>query len=153
MRKIQLFILTIALVVLAACGDKTYEPRDINTATDVCYICNMSMTHVDYAAQIVLKNGDQVVFDDLGCLMEYVLTEGDNEIGAGFIRDTNSSQWLDVKEAAYVYAKDFWTPMNYGVLAFASQEDAKAYIEEQGEGKVLTYDELLTFEWGVHAHQ
>lgn len=140
------------IAVLSACGDKTYDPRDINPETDVCSICNMSITNVDYAAQIVLKNGDSVVFDDLGCLMEYVNTNGEQEIGAAYIRDTNSASWLNVKEATYAYSAEYWTPMNYGVLAFASEQEAKKY-SEQHQGKILTYDDLVTFNWGVHEHQ
>ena len=34
------------VLLLSACGDKAYEPRDINPETDVCYICNMSVTSI-----------------------------------------------------------------------------------------------------------
>lgn len=144
-------VIAFVAVVLAACSEQTYEPREINPETDVCYMCNMSITHVDYAAQVVLKNGDHVAFDDLGCLMEYIIEQGDEAIGAGFIRDTNSPQWLNIQEATYVYSKDYWTPMNYGVLAFSSQEEANQYMAEQ-PGDIILYEELLTFNWGVHAH-
>ncbi|MEK4080138.1 nitrous oxide reductase accessory protein NosL [Solibacillus sp. FSL W7-1436] len=143
---------TISVFILAACSEQTYEPREINAEADVCYMCNMSITHVDYAAQIVLKNGDHVAFDDLGCLMEYVLEQGKEKIGAGFIRDTNSSKWLNIEEAIYVYSKEYWTPMNYGVLAFNSQEEANDYIKAQ-PGEIVPYEELLTFNWGVHEHE
>ena len=139
------------VLVLAACSEKTYEPSDINPETDVCYMCNMSVTHVDFSGQIVLKNGDHVVFDDLGCLMEYVLQNGEDEIGAGFIRAEDSGAWLNIKDASYVYSKDYWTPMNYGVLAFSSQQEADKYMQQQ-PGDIVKYEELLTFNWGVHEH-
>lgn len=140
------------VLLLGACGDKAYEPRDINPETDVCYICNMSVTSIDYAAQVVLKNNDIVVFDDLGCLMAYIKQNGEEEIGAAYIRDTNSSKWLNIKDASYAYSADYWTPMNYGVLAFATEEEAKEYMKEQ-PGKIVPYNELLTFNWGVHEHE
>ena len=112
----------------------------------------MSITSVDYAAQAVLKNSDIVVFDDLGCLMDYIKQNGEEEIGAAYIRDTNSANWLNIKEASYVYSKDYWTPMNYGVLAFATKEEAEQYMDQQ-PGEIIPYDELLTFNWGVHEHQ
>lgn len=152
MKLFNWILLTVAVLILAACSEKTYEPREINPETDVCYMCNMSITHVDYAAQVVLKNGDHVAFDDLGCLMEYVLEQGKDKIGAGFIRDTNSSKWLNIEEAIYVYSKEYWTPMNYGVLAFSSHEEASDYIQEQ-PGEIVPYEELLTFNWGVHEHE
>lgn len=152
MKAVKWIVLLLVLTVLAACSEKTYEPREINSETDVCAICNMSITHVDYAAQIVLKNGDHLVFDDLGCLMDYIIENGESEIGAGFIRDTNSTNWLNIKEATYLYSKDYWTPMNYGVLAFSSQEEAEKYNVEQA-GEFIPYEELLTFNWGVHGHE
>lgn len=145
-------VLIFVIFLLSACGNEAYEPRDINAETDVCKICNMSVTSVDYAAQAVLKNKDTVVFDDLGCLMAYIEGNGDKEIGAAYIRDTNSSKWLNIKEASYVYSADYWTPMNYGVLAFATKEEAESYVKEQ-PGKMLVYGDLATFNWGVHEHE
>ena len=152
MKLLKWVVLLITACILGACGDKAYEPRDINPETDVCSICNMSITSVDYAAQAVLKNSDIVVFDDLGCLMDYIKQNGEEEIGAAYIRDTNSANWLNIKEASYVYSKDYWTPMNYGVLAFATKEEAEQYMDQQ-PGEIIPYDELLTFNWGVHEHQ
>lgn len=151
MKTLKWIVFTLALLILAACSEQTYEPREINPETDVCYMCNMSITHVDYAAQVVLTNGDQVAFDDLGCLMEYVLENGEEKIGDGFIRDTNSSKWLNIEEAVYVYSKEYWTPMNYGVLAFSTQEEVNQYTAER-PGELVPYEELLTFNWGVHNH-
>ena len=51
-----------------------------------------------------------------------------------------------------MYSKDYWTPMNYGVLAFASTEEAEQYTKEQ-PGEIIPYDKLLTFNWGVHEHE
>ena len=151
MKLVKWVVLAFAVVLLAACGEQTYEPRDINPETDVCYMCNMSITHVDYAAQVVLKNGDHVVFDDLGCLMEYVLENGEDDIGASYVRGTDSATWVNLEDATYVYAKDNWTPMNYGVLAFSTAEEANSYMQQQ-PGKLLAYEDLKTFEWGVHEH-
>lgn len=152
MNYIKGMVLVLAALLLTACSEKTYEPREINPETDVCYMCNMSVTHVDYAAQVVLKNGDYVVFDDLGCLMEYIAEYGESDIGAAFIRGADSPNWLSIKEAIYVYSKDYWTPMNYGVLAFSSQQEADNYMAEQ-PGKILSFEELTTFNWGVHEHE
>lgn len=151
MKYVKWITLFVLVALLTACGNDTYEPREINAETDVCYICNMSVTHVDYAAQAVLKNSDVVVFDDLGCLMEYIAEHGEDDIGASYIRDNNSPQWLNIKEATFVYSKDNWTPMNYGVLAFASKEEAKKHMEDS-KGEELSYEDLLTFDWGVHVH-
>lgn len=145
-------VMALLLVVLAGCGDKEYKPKAINPETDVCKVCNMSITHANYAGQIVFKNNDHLIFDDLGCLMEYIVENGEDEIGAAFIVEENSHKWINVKDAVYVYNKDFWTPMNYGVLAFDTEEGANEYMAANGQGELLSYDDLYDFNWGVHTH-
>lgn len=143
-----IFIVTI--IFLVGCSEKSYEPKAINPETDICKVCNMSIAHEDYAGQLVFTNGDYEVFDDLGCLIEFVMDIEESEIGAAFIKDAKKDQWLDVKNATYIYSKDYWTPMNYGVLAFSSKEAAEQFINENGEGEFLTYEQLFDFDWGIH---
>ncbi len=151
--KLKLLITSVmAVLFLAGCGDKEYKPKEISAETDVCEVCNMTISYMDYAGQIVFKNNDHLVFDDLGCLMEYIIDNGDSKIGAAYIKDETTNQWINVKDAVYVYEANYWTPMNYGVLAFADEHSAKTYMEENGQGKQLVYDDLLTFEWGIHTH-
>lgn len=142
-------LMSLLLLLVAGCGEKTYEPRDIVAETDVCKICNMSIVHEDYAGEIVLENGDYEIFDDIGCLIDYINKNGDDEIGAAFIKD-NNNKWVNVFKSSYVYSKDFWTPMNYGVLAFETKEEANKWIESQGKGELLAYEDLHDFQWGLH---
>lgn len=143
-------ILLLSILFLIGCSEKTYEPKTINGETDICKVCNMSIAHEDYAAQLIFTNGDYEVFDDLGCLMEFMMETEESEIGAAFIKDAEEDQWLHVKNATYIYSKDYWTPMNYGVLAFSSKEAAEQYMKEHGEGELLSYDQLFDFNWGIH---
>ena len=142
----------VAVLFLTGCGDKEYNPKEISAETDVCEVCNMTIAHMDYAGQIVFKNNDHLVFDDLGCLMEYIIDNGEGDIGAAYIKDESTNEWINVKNAVYIYDANYWTPMNYGVLAFAKQESADAYMNENGQGKQLAYKDLFTFEWGIHTH-
>lgn len=148
--KWRILIIAFMVLLLTACSEKTYEPREINGETDICKVCNMSIVHTDYAGQIVLKNGDYEIFDDIGCLMEYIKGIDESEIGAAFIKDANEDKWLNVKKATYIYSKDYWTPMNYGVLAFSTKEDAEKWIANNGEGEFLKYEDLKDFKWGIH---
>ncbi|MET4563231.1 copper chaperone NosL [Lysinibacillus parviboronicapiens] len=143
-------MVVISCVLLVGCGDKTYVPREIVGETDVCKICNMSIVHNEYAGQIALKNGDFEMFDDLGCLMEYIKANGENEIGAAFIKDANNDEWIDVFKATFIYNKEYWTPMNYGVLAFKTKDAAVDWMALKGEGQVLVYQDLPNFNWGIH---
>ncbi|WP_431028158.1 nitrous oxide reductase accessory protein NosL [Lysinibacillus sp. LZ02] len=143
------FIL-IAVLLLVGCSEKTYEPKEVNPETDICKVCNMSIAHEDYAAQLVFKNGDYEMFDDIGCLMEFLEGTEESEVGAMFMKDMTDNEWIDVKTATYIYSKDYWTPMNYGVLAFKTKEEAEQYMASEGDGEMLAFDDLKTFNWGVH---
>lgn len=149
MRKWMLMLVACSMFLIG-CSEKTYEPRDIVSETDVCQICNMSIVHNDFAGQIVLKNGDVEMFDDIGCLMEYIDANGEDELGAAFIKDAIKDEWINTLEAIYVYNKEYWTPMNYGVLAFDTNEAANSWMQKEGQGKVLTYTDLQAFNWGIH---
>lgn len=153
MRKgLILLLLAMIAIILTACGKTNTEPREIDTETDICVVCNMSITHPDYAGQVIFTNNDHLVFDDIGCLIEY-LKEPEQEVEIAYIRSANTKEWIDVKTAAYLYNEEYWTPMNYGVLAFTSEEDAKTYEEQNGAGEKLSYEDLMTsFNWGVHVH-
>ena len=143
-------ILVICSTILGGCGEKTYNPRDIIRETDICEICNMSIVHHEYAGQIVLTNGDYKIFDDIGCLMDYLALNGEDEIGAAYIKNKANNEWIDVYKATYVYNAGYWTPMNYGVLAFATKDEAQEWMTNEGEGQLLAYQDLLTFNWGIH---
>lgn len=150
MMKKWMFMAVACLIFLIGCSEKSYKPREIVSETDVCKVCNMSIVHNEYAGQIILKNGDVEMFDDIGCLMDYINANGEDEMGAAFIKDAVKNEWINTFEAMYVYNKDYWTPMNYGVLAFDTKDAANSWMEKEGHGKILTYADLHTFNWGIH---
>jgi copper chaperone NosL len=82
--------------------------------------------------------------------MEYIKVNGEDEIGAAYIKDAAKNEWIDVFKAVYVYNKDYWTPMNYGVVALDSKEAAQEWMTTEGEGQLLAYKDLHDFKWGIH---
>ncbi|WP_017378599.1 nitrous oxide reductase accessory protein NosL [Paenisporosarcina sp. TG-14] len=140
------------VLILSGCGSKDMSPRAIQPEVDTCAVCNMSITHEEFAAQAILTNGDKLIFDDLGCLVQYVLDKQESEIGASYIKDYESNEWIDTTKASFVYHKDFWTPMTYGVLAFESEQRAVQFIKNEGQGKLLTQQDLQEHKWGVHKY-
>lgn len=142
--------ISLLVMIMAGCSEKSYEPRAVNAETDICKVCNMSIAHEDYAAQLVYKNGDYEMFDDLGCLMEFLKGTEKSEVGAMFMKNMADDEWMNVETATFIYSKDYWTPMNYGVLAFKTKEQAESYMATEGQGELLAFDDLKTFNWGVH---
>ncbi|ATP39314.1 hypothetical protein CSE16_04245 [Solibacillus sp. R5-41] len=151
--KRKLILLFLMTLVLAGCGNADLTAREIHLETDICEICNMAISHPDYAAQAIFKNNDYQVFDDLGCLIDFLKGESAKEVVIAYIYSEDTGQWIDVKEAYFVYNADYWTPMNYGVLAFEKEQALTDYVQENGDGQLLSYEALLTdFKWGVHTH-
>ncbi|MEL3971720.1 nitrous oxide reductase accessory protein NosL [Rossellomorea oryzaecorticis] len=149
-RIIMMIILGFMSIGTAGCGSADMSPRAIQPEVDTCEVCNMSIAHDEFAAQAVTEKGDHLMFDDIGCLVQY---EGTKEIGAHYIKEHATNEWIDADKALYVYHKDFWTPMSYGVLAFTTREDAEAFIEQEGKGELLKAGDLKEHEWGVHSHE
>ncbi len=145
-------ILCITLFLLSGCGkESSYEPVEIDPEVDVCEICNMSLTEEDYAAELLTKDGDVFLFDDLGCMMQFVLEEkraDEDRIAKQYVKDAELGGWIELETASFAYDPEFWTPMAYGVLAFETEEGAEAHIEQAGRGELLTYSQLKGHDWG-----
>ncbi|PAQ15552.1 nitrous oxide reduction protein [Bacillaceae bacterium SAOS 7] len=138
-------------MLLTACGkEQTYEPVEINPDIDVCDVCNMSITEPQYATEVILKDGSVETFDDIGCMVEYLHEQDEKDIGEKYVRDALSGDWVKLNEATFVYNKDYWTPMAYGVVSFSDQSSAEKYMKKEGKGETMTLDEVMTHDWGGH---
>lgn len=143
-------LLLISMALLAACGGENYEPQAINEETDICVICKMAVKDNQYATQIVTKDGQSLKFDDIGCLNEWKKENGTDTIGAAFVRDYHSKQWLKYEKAYYAYDSSYITPMAYGIVSFEKEADAQAFIDKQGAGKLMTAQQLDGHSWEVN---
>lgn len=143
-------VIAAILMLIAACGGEKYKPHAINEETDVCEICKMAIKDDQYATQIVTKDGRSLKFDDIGCLNTWKTENGTDTIGAAFVRDYNSQQWLRYEKAYYAYDASYKTPMAYGIVSFEKEADAEAFIADQGTGTLMTADQLANHTWEVN---
>lgn len=142
-------ILFLSLLSLAACGSKvSYEPREVNADIDVCEVCNMSIVHSGYATQLIEKDGTVHMYDDLGCMMQFLDGAGKElDVEATYVRDIDTLDWIALEEAYYVHEASIWTPMAYGVVTFTSLERAEQYVQQEGKGNILHYEDIQNFTW------
>ncbi|WP_458412051.1 nitrous oxide reductase accessory protein NosL [Schinkia sp. CFF1] len=148
-------LLIIALtLIISACGNKAvFEPREVNPNIDACEVCNMSIAHTDFATQLIETDGTVHMYDDIGCMVKYLEGEGKNkEIAATYVRDNDTMDWVPMEEAYYAYHPEFWTPMAYGVVPFATKKLADAYVKKEGKGEVLDYKGLDKVDWVMQPH-
>ena len=148
--KKKLIYFTILLIALlaAGCGDKAAEPVEIDEETAVCEICNMAVADNQFATQILLESGKTLLFDDIGCMYGW-LKENDAATEAIFVRDYENKNWIESREATYVYDQSIKTPMAYNMISFESKEKAEAYIESNS-GTLLTHGDLDSHEWKMN---
>ena len=172
MKKFTVFISVSAvlLLILAACSSNDdgqsnteevdakettaleYEPEDINADSDVCEVCAMAVADDQHATQIILENGRSLKFDDLGCLYEWLEENDEDEVGAKFVRDFDTEEWVLVEDATYIFDEEIETPMAYGIISFKEKTDAEKYIEDNGFGELLTANDLDDHKWEMMDH-
>lgn len=147
MRKWYFMIILVLITILVACGEREYEARDVKPDTDVCEVCNMAVPANQHATQIILEDGKHLMFDDLGCLYKWKVDHPNETIGAEFVRDFHTEEWMEVDTATFVYDKDIMTPMAYNIISFSDKTDAEEYIEAEGIGEILEPSDLENHHW------
>jgi copper chaperone NosL len=116
------------LVALAAgCGGGALVPVPLDTRTEHCRSCQMPVSDIHTAAQIVAPGDEPVFFDDLACLATYA---GRGALPAGavaFVADHRSGQWVEARAAVFSEVTGLATPMASGLVAHV---DARARAED-----------------------
>ncbi len=146
------YILSAVGIVLAGlmavgCGKEMPKPVEVVVDVDKCEICNMMIGDEAFATEIILKGGKVLKFDDIGCMYDWEKKNGTEQIEVAYVHDHASKEWIDAKDAAFVYDKTLQTPMAYGVYSFKNKSDAEALIAQHQTGKLLTAQELVAHDW------
>lgn len=79
-----------------------------------CAECRMSVSEPAYAAQLQLKDGRVLDFDDPGCLFRFA-AHGDIDIHAVYYRHLREDRWLPEDQAAFIDSGP--SPMGYDLGA------------------------------------
>ncbi|MCP3033339.1 nitrous oxide reductase accessory protein NosL [Halobacillus sp. A1] len=149
MKKAPIVMTLMASVVLGACQQASHDAHAIDHDVDTCEICNMAINNRQAATQIVMEDGSAVKFDDIGCMMQYKeenKEEADN-FHTEYINSYDEQEWADAADSTFVYDEDINTPMGNGVISFSSLEEAETFIEEEGDGELLEYENLAEHDW------
>ncbi|WP_264739361.1 nitrous oxide reductase accessory protein NosL [Cytobacillus firmus] len=136
-----ILLIAILAILLTACSSTVSEPAEIIQNKDSCDNCNMGITELESAAQLILKSGEPVLFDDIGCMTQYIQTENP-EYDAAFVHDYLSSEWISLEASTFIQNGNIESPMSYGIAAFESLEKAEEYQKKHG-GTAYSKEELL----------
>ncbi|MGZ9585407.1 nitrous oxide reductase accessory protein NosL [Paenibacillus marinisediminis] len=148
--KKKMFILAMVLIIIGVmngCGKEKYAAAAIHEETDKCTVCSMQVKDDAFAVQLTTTDGKTMKFDDIGCMHKWTQEHGDAAIGAEYVRDYNSKDWVPFANASYVYDASFKTPMAYGIYSFKDEASAQAYVEEHKVGKLMKAEELNSHSW------
>lgn len=138
MNKVWIVLLFIGLLI--GCSNASLEPAAIDVNVESCAACNMGINDVTHATQVIFSDGKSDVYDDIGCMIA-AFKENEDNIGTGYVHDYLTEEWIDMNEATYVQDANIMTPMNYGIIAFHSSDEAINFQSENG-GDIYSIDEL-----------
>jgi copper chaperone NosL len=125
-------LLAVASLSLSACGSAASGPPPVTLDETACAHCGMLVSDPAFASAYRTEAGDARVFDDLGCLLRELPSEG----ARVWVKDYETSEWLDAEAAFFVRAESIETPMGGGIVAFSTREAAER------RGDVLLFPEL-----------
>lgn len=120
---------TVALVLVAACGRGALEPAPLDTLHESCRFCRMTVSERPYAVQVVAPGEEPLFFDDLGCLRDFLAAGGKLPEGAAaFVADRRTAAWVPAATAVYTRVPGLATPMGSHLVAHAdaASRDADA---------------------------
>lgn len=112
-------------------GNTSYQAIPIQPKEYQCPECNMDVEELDYAVQLITKEGDTYFFDDVGCVVLWLETHTpDTQIILTKTLDTH--EWIDATKAWY--SRIAPSPMGYG---FGAVEHKKEGLVSYEEMKIL----------------
>lgn len=131
----------LSLLALAACGGGD-GPAPLDTKNEACAWCRMSVSDARFAAQLTAPGREPKFFDDLGCLRDWLKASREAGPWTAWAADHRTKEWVRFPEAAFARSATAQTPMNSGLLAWASAASRAADPDSQG-AKDVPASELL----------
>jgi copper chaperone NosL len=116
-------------------------PAAIRPGEDSCAHCRMTLVSARTAAQIVAPGDEPVIFDDLGCLRDYLNGHELRADARVYVADHRTGAWLNAASAV-ITRTAIATPMSSGLLAHADAASRDADPDARG-GTAVTADRLL----------
>ncbi len=97
-------------------GCSQAAPVDVKWGESTCAVCNMVIAEKRFAAQIRDAAGKHHLFDDVGCGIRWLKTQGVPEDKVSFwVMDYRGGYWVDAFKAQYLPGKP--SPMGYDLAA------------------------------------
>ena len=129
----------IAVWLLAGCGAARPGPEPIPLDRVDCARCSMLISSDANAAQSQAHGRSTRFFDDIGCLAADADAQAD---GTNRYVRLVSGAWGTTDAAWFARSASAKTPMDYGILAFATADEARA---ADRDGQAYQWPAIVAF--------
>lgn len=93
----------------------------------------------------------KMLYDDIACGLKWrakQCSSGQGNFDSGaLVYDFHTLAEIPVNEATFVQSPAIVSPLGSGLAAFANPADADDFLSQKGEGKRLTYQEVLLLDF------
>jgi copper chaperone NosL len=132
-------VAVVALVLVWPTGGTGPEP--IAYGGDTCARCRMIISRPGFAGELRDRQGELTKYDDVGCLLEAMLSER-GEMPEAWVEDYTGGSLVPLLHATLVRIDPAGTPMGHGIVAFADAGAASAFAVQRG-GRIVALEELV----------
>ena len=138
------FVHSLVCVVFAIAGCRVAAPHpiEIDPIHDACVQCRMIASDVRLAAQIVAPGAEPLIFDDIGCLRDYLAATILEEAAIVYVADHRTAQWVRAENALFTRTSAGSTPMGSGIVAHVDLASKEADSAASG-GESLDVRSIL----------
>jgi copper chaperone NosL len=136
---IRTILISLLAFLIYSCS-REIKPEEIEPH-DICYLCKMAISQLNFATEIVTPNGEVYKFDDIGCMIEFKKMQGLPKGSVMFVRDFYTKEWVRIENAYFARSEKIQTPMNYFVATFKTKESLEKFLNEYG-GEEFPYEQL-----------
>ena len=110
----------LSLIVLAAACSTAPKPVAVDPGA-ACGLCQQAVANPLFAAQFLEPGEPPVMFDDIGCLMDYLAKQAGSKPGSiAYVTDHHTGAWTRAADALYTRNLQVRTPRDSHLLAHAS---------------------------------
>ena len=152
MAKGNLIWMAALAAVLLITGTGLAETKDpVQPAKkDKCPVCGMFVyKYPDWLAEIIFKDGSVDFFDGAKDLFKYYFNinkyrSGKNKknIAAVYVMEYYDMQLIEARQAFFVMGSDIYGPMGHELIAFATEADARAFMQDHKGKRILRFEAI-----------
>jgi copper chaperone NosL len=114
-----------------------------------CGKCGMyPARYPQWQSQIIFKDGSMTPFDGCKCMFNFLFAmekydkmHANDDVEVAWVKDFNTGEWLNAKDAHYVVGSKVMGPMGKELIPFADSAAAAKFHQEQG-GSIMMYSDI-----------